>query len=146
METIDSLRYAHTSPAEVRKLIRAGKIDYFTSGMSQGYAQANLVILPKDLAYDFLLSSVVGLVIFVVLVIAAAIGIFFLLRLMKKLTEKERKKAEPQTASDDIYSDSFVALPALKKGFDKKTDVYLVIVTLLGAFATLFTLIWGFLR
>lgn len=57
MEPIDSLRYAHTSPAEVRKLIRAGKIDYFTSGMSQGYAQANLVILPKDLAYDFLLFT-----------------------------------------------------------------------------------------
>ena len=93
-----------------------------------------------------MLSNVIGLVVFVVLVIAAAIGIYFLLKLMKKLTADEREKSEMQITSDDIYSDNFVAVPALKKGFDKKTDVYLVIVTLLGAFATLFTLIWGFLR
>lgn len=114
----------------------------------EGYAADNggYIFAFVNRAYDFLLSNVIGLVIFVVLVIAAAIGIYFLLKLMKKLTADEREKSEIQITSDDIYSDNFVAVPALKKGFDKKTDVYLVIVTLLGAFATLFTLIWGFLR
>ena len=45
------------SPSEVRKLIREGKIVKPTSGMCAGYAQANLVVLPKDLAYDFLLFA-----------------------------------------------------------------------------------------
>ena len=42
-------------PWEARKLIREGKITGQTSGMCAGYAQANLAVLPKDLAYDFLL-------------------------------------------------------------------------------------------
>lgn len=45
------------TPAEARRLIRAGKITSQTSGMCAGYAQANLVILPKELAYDFLLFT-----------------------------------------------------------------------------------------
>lgn len=45
------------SPAEVRRLIRAGEITGPTAGMCAGYAQANLVILPKELAYDFLLFA-----------------------------------------------------------------------------------------
>lgn len=45
------------SPAEVRRLIRTGEITGPTAGMCAGYAQANLVILPKDLAYDFLLFA-----------------------------------------------------------------------------------------
>lgn len=49
--------YSHMSPYEVRQLIRGGKINYQTSGMCLGYAQANLAILPKDLAYDFLLFT-----------------------------------------------------------------------------------------
>ena len=49
--------YSNASPYEVRKLIREGKINYQTSGMCLGYAQANLAILPKDLAYDFLLFT-----------------------------------------------------------------------------------------
>ena len=49
--------YSNASPAEVRKLIREGKIDYNTSGMCNGYAQANLVILPQKEAYDFLLFA-----------------------------------------------------------------------------------------
>ena len=49
--------YSTMSPAEVRKLIRSGEIQRQTSGMCNGYAQANLVILPKDLAYDFLLFT-----------------------------------------------------------------------------------------
>lgn len=51
------MNYAETSPAEVRKLIREEKITYQTSGMCNGYAQANLVILPKKDAYDFLLFA-----------------------------------------------------------------------------------------
>ena len=49
--------YSHMKPSEVRQLIRAGQIRTFTSGMCQGYAQANLVILPKELAFDFLLFT-----------------------------------------------------------------------------------------
>lgn len=49
--------YASMSPAEVRKLIREEKITYQTSGMSAGYAQANLIILPQEYAYDFLLFA-----------------------------------------------------------------------------------------
>ena len=47
--------YSNMSPQEVKKLIRTGEIDYQTSGMCNGYAQANLCILPKDYAFDFLL-------------------------------------------------------------------------------------------
>lgn len=49
--------YINYSPAKVRQLIREGKITSPTAGMCGGYAQANLVILPKDLAYDFLLFA-----------------------------------------------------------------------------------------
>ena len=44
-------------PTEVRKLIREEKITGPTSGMCPGYAQANLVVLPKEYAYDFLLFT-----------------------------------------------------------------------------------------
>jgi len=47
--------YSKAKPAEVRQLIREKKLTGQTSGMCDGYAQANLVILPKALAYDFLL-------------------------------------------------------------------------------------------
>lgn len=47
--------YETKSPAEVRALIREGRITSPTTGMCNGYAQANLVMLPKELAYDFLL-------------------------------------------------------------------------------------------
>lgn len=47
--------YEKECPKTVRNLIREGKIDYPTTGMCSGYAQANLVMLPKELAYDFLL-------------------------------------------------------------------------------------------
>ena len=49
--------YVNYKPETVRKLIREGKIDTPTSGMCAGYAQANLVVLPKELAYDFLLFT-----------------------------------------------------------------------------------------
>lgn len=49
--------YSTMTPAQVRRMIREGKITGQTSGMCAGYAQANLVILPRDLAYDFLLFT-----------------------------------------------------------------------------------------
>lgn len=45
------------SPKEVRQLIRDEKIKIPTSGMCGGYAQANLVILPKKYADDFKLFA-----------------------------------------------------------------------------------------
>lgn len=45
----------YDNPSEIRKLIRQGKLIRPTTGLAPGYAQANLVILPKDLAFDFLL-------------------------------------------------------------------------------------------
>lgn len=45
------------TPREVRMKIRNGEITTQTSGMCNGYAQANLCILPKKYAYDFLLFA-----------------------------------------------------------------------------------------
>jgi uncharacterized protein YcsI (UPF0317 family) len=42
-------------PGEVRQLIREGKWRGVTAFVSAGYAQANLAILPKSLAFEFLL-------------------------------------------------------------------------------------------
>lgn len=47
--------YEAEKPESVRRLIREGKITKPTTGMCGGYAQANLVMLPKELSYDFLL-------------------------------------------------------------------------------------------
>ncbi len=44
---------AHAYPSEVRRLIREGGWDRPTSGLCLGYLQANLAILPKDLAGEF---------------------------------------------------------------------------------------------
>lgn len=46
---------AHFSPAEARKLIREKNWVKPTSGVANGYIQANLAVLPKELAFDFLL-------------------------------------------------------------------------------------------
>ncbi|MFT8871567.1 MAG: putative hydro-lyase [Sporolactobacillus sp.] len=43
------------SPAAARAIIRAGGWTKQTCGIANGYMQANLVILPKKYAYDFLL-------------------------------------------------------------------------------------------
>ena len=40
-------------PTAFRELVRSGRFTGQTSGVCNGYAQANLVILPKDLAFDF---------------------------------------------------------------------------------------------
>ena len=45
------------SPVEARRLIRSGAFTAPTSGLCPGYAQANLIVLPRDQAYDFLLFA-----------------------------------------------------------------------------------------
>lgn len=52
-----SEKLKNLNPVELRHLIRQGKYTGNTSGLAPGYTQANLVILPKDLAYDFLLFT-----------------------------------------------------------------------------------------
>lgn len=49
--------YSEESPAAVRRLIREGQITGPTAGMCAGYAQANLAVVPRELAYDFLLFA-----------------------------------------------------------------------------------------
>ncbi|MBO1346912.1 MAG: putative hydro-lyase [Hormoscilla sp. GUM202] len=44
-----------STPAEVRSLARSGELSDPTPGLAAGYVQANLVVLPKSLAFDFLL-------------------------------------------------------------------------------------------
>ena len=45
------------TPSEFRNLVREGGHTGPTAGVCPGYAQANLVILPRELAYDFLLFA-----------------------------------------------------------------------------------------
>src|SRR2546426_10784007 len=42
-------------PREIRADIRSGKITGVTAGLGEGRVQANLAVLPRDYAYDFLL-------------------------------------------------------------------------------------------
>jgi uncharacterized protein YcsI (UPF0317 family) len=51
-------RLVGADPSAVRAAIRAGEWTTQTAGLAPGYTQANLVILPRDLAYDFLLFAV----------------------------------------------------------------------------------------
>lgn len=44
-------------PDELRAAIRAGQFSGPTAGYCPGYAQANLAVLPRDLAFDFLLFT-----------------------------------------------------------------------------------------
>lgn len=43
------------SASEIRSLIREGSLVHTTAGMAPGNVQANLAILPRELAFDFLL-------------------------------------------------------------------------------------------
>src|SRR5437660_967385 len=45
----------HTTGAAVRQQARQGALDRPTAGLALGYVQANLVVVPRDLAFDFLL-------------------------------------------------------------------------------------------
>lgn len=51
------MNYTDMQPKELRSLISEGEITGPTAGMSAGYAQANLVILHKELAEDFRLFA-----------------------------------------------------------------------------------------
>jgi uncharacterized protein YcsI (UPF0317 family) len=42
-------------PRDIRAEIRAGTLTGVTAGLGQGYVQANLAVLPREHAYDFLL-------------------------------------------------------------------------------------------
>lgn len=44
----------HSDPAVLRAEIRAGRFTATTAGHCPGFAQANLVVLPREAAYDFL--------------------------------------------------------------------------------------------
>lgn len=44
-----------TSPMTARTMIRKNEWLKPTSGLANGYIQGNLAVLPKDLAFDFLL-------------------------------------------------------------------------------------------
>src|SRR5258708_39691925 len=46
---------AQSTAAEVRAACRAGTFTTSTSGLALGFVQANLVVLPKEYAFDFLL-------------------------------------------------------------------------------------------
>jgi uncharacterized protein YcsI (UPF0317 family) len=45
----------HATGADVRRLARLGELTGPTPGLALGYVQANLVVVPRDLAFDFLL-------------------------------------------------------------------------------------------
>src|SRR5262245_37409969 len=45
----------HATGAEVRCEARQGTLTGQTSGLAMGYVQANLVVVPRELAFDFLL-------------------------------------------------------------------------------------------
>jgi uncharacterized protein YcsI (UPF0317 family) len=45
----------HASAAEVRQMARDGYLTVATPGLALGYVQANLAVVPRDLAFDFLL-------------------------------------------------------------------------------------------
>ena len=49
--------YRNATPAEVRKAIRQELIKGPTAGMAAGHIQANLAVVPRDLAFDFLLFA-----------------------------------------------------------------------------------------
>src|SRR5437764_381388 len=44
-----------TTGAAVRRLARSGELTGPTAGLAMGFVQANLVVVPRDLAFDFLL-------------------------------------------------------------------------------------------
>lgn len=46
--------YQEQDPRKVREIVRRGEWTSYTKGLAMGYTQANLAILPKEDAYDFL--------------------------------------------------------------------------------------------
>lgn len=52
-----TMNYQQQSPQAIREAVRAGVITGPTAGYAMGYAQANLAILKKEHAFDFLLFA-----------------------------------------------------------------------------------------
>jgi len=50
----DQQEIQKATPAELRLLIRRGEWQAPTAGLAPGFAQANLVVVPREMAYDFL--------------------------------------------------------------------------------------------
>ena len=50
-----SIKSLPQSPEQIRTLTRSGEWTGITAGLAPGYVQANLAILPRELAFDFLL-------------------------------------------------------------------------------------------
>src|SRR5436305_6028535 len=46
---------AHATGAEIRRRARTGELTGATAGLALGFVQANLVVVPRELAFDFLL-------------------------------------------------------------------------------------------
>lgn len=57
MIALDHLRHVDAEPARLaRESYRAGKVEP-TSGIAPGFTQANMIVLPRDWAFDFLLYA-----------------------------------------------------------------------------------------
>ncbi len=54
---LDNSKYTNMSPQEVRMAIRREEVTWESFGMSAGYSQGNLVVLPKEYAFDFMLFA-----------------------------------------------------------------------------------------
>ena len=50
-----TVQVIESAAVEARRLIRSNEWRGVTSGVAPGHVQANLAILPRDLAFDFLL-------------------------------------------------------------------------------------------
>src|SRR5436189_2956305 len=53
--TANAASLNHATGAEVRRRARSGELRGPTPGLALGYVQANLVVVPRDQAFDFLL-------------------------------------------------------------------------------------------
>ena len=53
----DVAPFVDTHPREMRELIRTGEWTHPTSGLCTHHVQANMIVLPKDWAYDFLVFA-----------------------------------------------------------------------------------------
>src|SRR5712692_1800264 len=50
-----SMNLRNATGADVRRQARSGELTGPTPGLAMGYVQANLVVVPRELAFDFLL-------------------------------------------------------------------------------------------
>lgn len=53
----DIAPFRNANPGEMRRLIRGGEWRHPTSGLCLNHVQANMIVLPKDWAYDFLVFA-----------------------------------------------------------------------------------------